>query len=107
MACCNAVRPDRKASLQQGLPFHIAVAGDTWIGGAPRQILLGKIIHYPALKFLFKIHNIIRDTQFHGDSAGVIYCAQTAAASLCLLDLGILILPYLHGYSDHIITLLL
>jgi hypothetical protein len=101
----NIVRTDGKTSLQQGLPFYIAVAGDTRIRCAAVQILVHKIVHDICLEFFFEIHNIIWNIKDLCHSSGIVNGRKAAASPVFFLDQLRLVLPNLHGYSDHIVTL--
>ena len=107
MARGDIIRPDLQAPGQKGLPFHIPVAGNAWIGRPPVKILFHKVIHHRSLEFLPEIHHIIRDPQAPGHLPGVLHGGQAAAAPVFRCLLRILILPDLHGHSDHIVALLL
>ena len=75
MACGNVISPDGHAPPEQRLPFHMAVAGNTWVGRPSLHVLTHKIIHHVFTELFLKIHDIIRDTQVHGNPSGVIHRA--------------------------------
>ena len=73
MSGSNVICSNGKTAAKQRLPFYITVAGDTWIWGTSCHIFCRKIIHNLFTELIFKIHNIIRDTNVHGNTAGIIY----------------------------------
>ena len=103
----DIIRAEQETPLQQRLPLHKAVAGDTGIRGAPQAVLPHKVINDIALEFRAKVHHIVGNVQHLGDAARVLHGGNAATAAL-LLDLALcLALPDLHGHADHLIALLL
>ena len=106
MSCCNIICSDGKTSLQKSFPFHIAVTGNTWIWCSSVEILFCKVINNIFLKFLFKVHYIIRNSYRRRNPSCIIHCTEPAAASILFLNDVVFILPDLHRHTDHIIALL-
>ena len=124
MAGGDVLRSNGQTLVQQSLPLHVPVTGNTGIRRSSMQILLHEIIHHVLPEFSFKIHHIIGNAQMIRHSPGVLHRAQAAAARILpaviralplpgsgtgtvLLCLAPFVLPDLHGDTDHLISLLL
>ena len=103
----DIIRPYFQTALQQRLPFHIPVAGDTGIRRPSGQIFRCKIVDDGFFKVRPEIHYIIGDIQLGGHPAGVFHSGKAAAASVFLLNFLFFLLPDLHGYPDDLIALFL
>ena len=104
---CDIIRANLQRTLQQRLPLHVAVAGNTRIRRASILVFIHKVINDRLLEIRFKIHNIIWDFQPIRHATGIIHRRQSAASTLSRLCEYVLVLPDLHRDSDNIISLLL
>ena len=75
MAGCDVIRTNRHAPAQQRFPLHITVAGNTRVRGSPSHVFAHEIVHHIGPELFLEIHYIIRDTEVHGNPAGIIHSA--------------------------------
>ena len=105
VACCDVICSDFQRTLQQGFPFHIAVAGITWVGSVAPLVFLNKVIYDVFLEILLKVHDIIGNIKYLSYPSSIIHRRQSTAAALLLPLEDFLVLPDLHGDTDDIIAL--
>ena len=103
----NIIRSDFHAAVKQGFPLHIAVTSNTRIRRSAPAVLLHKIINHLLLKLVPKVHDIIRNIQHMRHTPCILHGTPAAAAAFLLNTAAILLLPDLHGRTDHMISLFL
>jgi len=104
MSSCYIISTYIKASFKKRFPFDISVAGDTRIRSSSPLVFINKIINYTFLKFILKIHYIIRYIKLSSHASCIIYSRYSTTAILCCFYF--IVLPYLHCNANDVITLL-
>ena len=90
----DIIRPDLQTPVEHGLPLHITVAGDAWIGRAPGLVALHEIIHDPPAERAAEIEYIVLHPQPAAGPAGVLHRLQGAARPLLgLTDILVIVQP--------------
>ena len=103
----NIISTDLQTALQKCLPFYIAVAGNTRIRCPSMQIFRDKIVDHILLEFFPEVHNIVGNSKCPCDASCILHRTEPTAAAVFLNRTGILLLPDLHGDTDHVVSLLL
>ena len=108
----DIVRPKRPAPHKKRLPLYITVTDITGIGRPAAQVFLHKIIYDAALKFLCKIHGIMRNPQQIRNffcilrrRAKAAFCRFFSLSVSCIRrgESFAFLPPHLHGNADDLI----